>query len=238
MGRNEGRVSLSWTKPSLLVPRSSWRTTNAVRSSGGTVRPAHMPRKWFVSFTDEVPRSSSRGLKTWIYKAVPKGFSYAPAAGTATPWPRLQGCLQRQSTPAARDGGKAKPQSDSSGSASSWDKLASAKKQSPTSGWPLRTVASRGELVPAPSAPTPHSLGHSSVRHRNRTLPRAVGVARCGKSARRSSMRNRPHCDNGEGVASASPLPTESSAGLNRYDPGADHLWFSSLARWGTAYLR
>ena len=43
---------------------------------------------------------------------------------------------------------------------------------------------------------------------RNRTRPRAVGVAQCGKSARWPNMRKRPHCDNGEGVASASPLPT------------------------------
>lgn len=170
MGRNEGRVSLSWTKPSLLVPRSSRRTTNAVGSPGGTVRPAHMPRKWFVSFTDEVPRSSSQCLKTWIYKAVPKGFSHAPAAGTATPWPRHQGCLQRQSTPSALDDGKAKPQSHSSGPASSWDKLASAKKQSPTSGRPLRTVPPRGEWSCPVGADSPF-FGNSSVLHKEPHAP-------------------------------------------------------------------
>ena len=147
MSRNEGRVSLSRTKPSLLVPRSSWRTTNAVRSPGGTVLPALMPGKWSVSLTDEVPRSSSFHSISCIYKAMPKGFSYAPEAGTATPWPRPQGCLQRQSTPSDLDGGKAKPQSDSSVSASSWDKLASAKKRSLTPDPPLRTVPPRGEIV-------------------------------------------------------------------------------------------
>jgi hypothetical protein len=208
MSRNDGRVSPSRTKPSLLVPRSSWRTTNAVRSPGGTVRPALMPGKRSVSLTDEVPRSSSFHSISCIYKAMPKGFSYAPEAGTATPWPRPQGCLQRHSTPSSFDVGKAKPQSDSSGSASSWDKLASAKKQSLTPGPALRTVPPRGEKS-CPVGADSRFFGQSSVLHRNRTRPRVVGVAQCGKSARWSNMRNRPHCDNGEGVASASPLPTE-----------------------------
>src|SRR5260370_27292878 len=86
MRRNDGRVSPSRTKPSLVVSRSSWRTTNAVRSSGGTVRPAFMPGKRFVSLTDEVPRSSSFHSISCFYKALPKGCSYAPAAGTATRW--------------------------------------------------------------------------------------------------------------------------------------------------------
>jgi len=149
MSRHDGRVSLSQTKPSLLVPRSSWRTSNAVCSPGGTVQPALMPGKWFVSLTDEVPRSSSLRSTTGFYKALPKGSPHAPAAGTATPWPRLQGCLQRQSTPSSLDGGKAKPQSASSASASSRGQLASAKKQSHTPGPPLRTVPPRGE----PSGP-------------------------------------------------------------------------------------
>jgi hypothetical protein len=147
LSRNEGRVSPSRTKPSLLVPRSSWRTTNAVRSLGGTVRPALMPGKWSVSLTDEIPRSSSFHSISCIYKATPKGFSYAPAAGTATPWPRFQGCLQRQSTSSLGDGGKAKPQSDSRATTGSWDRLASAKKRSLTPGGPRRTVPPRGEKV-------------------------------------------------------------------------------------------
>jgi hypothetical protein len=189
MSRNDGRVSPSRTKPSLVVSRSSWRTTNAVRSPGGTVRPAFMPGKGSVSLTDEVPRGSSFHSVSCIYKATPKGFSYAPEAGTATPWPRPQGCLQRQSTLSALEGGKAKPQSVSRAFASSWDKLASAKKRSPTPGLPRRTVPSRGEK-PCPVGASFPLVGHSSVLHRNRTLPRAVGVARCGKSARRPSMRN------------------------------------------------
>jgi hypothetical protein len=185
MSRNDGRVSLSQTKPSLVISQSSWRTTNAARSLGGTVLPALMPGKWSVSLTDEVPRSSSSHSITCIYKAMPKGFSYAPEAGTATPWPRPQGCLQRQSTPSGFDVGKAKPQSASSAKASSWDKLASAKKRSLTPGFPLRTVPPRGEMSCPVGVDSPF-LGHSSVLHRNRTLLRAVGVARCGKSARRS----------------------------------------------------
>src|SRR5258705_3680004 len=105
MSRNEGRVSLSRTKPSLLVARSSWRTTNAARSPGGTVLHALMPGKWSVSLTDEVPRSSSSHSISCIYKAMPKGFSYAPEAGTDTPLPRPQGCLQRQRKPAGLDVG-------------------------------------------------------------------------------------------------------------------------------------
>jgi len=147
MSRNDGRVSSRWTKPSLLVPRSSWRTTNAVRSPSGTVLPALMPGKWFVSLTDEVPRSSSFHSISCFYKALPKGCSHAPAAGTATPWPRPPGCLQRQSTPSGSDSGKTKPQSASSAFARSWDKLALAKKRSLTHGLPLRTVPPRGERV-------------------------------------------------------------------------------------------
>ena len=162
LSRNDGRVSIPRTKPSFLVPQGSWRTTNAVRPPGAKVRPAFMPGK---------------------------GFGYAPEAGTATPWPRPQGCRQRQSTPSGLDAGKAKPPSDSSGFASSRDKLASAKKRSLTPGLPPRTVPPRGEKCCPVGADSPF-LGHVSVLHRNRTLPRAVGVARCGKAARRSSMRN------------------------------------------------
>lgn len=131
LSQNEGRVSPHRTKPSLLVPRSSRPTSNAVRCLGGMVRPALMIGKWFVSLTDEVPRGSSLGSITWIYKAQPKGFSHAPAAGTATPWPRHWGCLQRHSTSPSVGVRKAKPQSQFGSSVGPRDKLASAKKQSP-----------------------------------------------------------------------------------------------------------
>jgi hypothetical protein len=189
MSRNDGRVSVPVTKPSRVVSHGSWRTTNAVRSPGGTVRPAFMPGKGSVSLTDEVPRSSSVCSISWTYKACPKGLGYAPEAEIATPWPRPRGCLQRQSTPSGFDGGKAKPQSDSSVFARSWDKLASAKKRSLTPGLPRRTVPPRGEKCCPVGADSPF-LGYVSVPHGNRTLPRAVGVARCGKSGRRFSMRN------------------------------------------------
>src|SRR5258708_1700505 len=164
---NEGRVSPHRTKPSLLVPRSSRPTTNAVCWLGGKVLPVLMPGKRFVSLTDEVPRSSSPRLISRFYKALPKGSSDAPAAGTATPWPRSQGCLQRQSMSSILDGRKAKPQSDSRASASSWDKLASAKKRSLTTGRPLRTVAPRGELSCPVGVDSPF-LGqnsHSALSH-------------------------------------------------------------------------
>ena len=61
---NEGRVSPSRTKPSLLVSRSSRPTTNAERWLGGKVGPVLRPGKGFVSLTDEVPRSSSSHLIT------------------------------------------------------------------------------------------------------------------------------------------------------------------------------
>ena len=149
LSRHDGRVSHPRTKPSLLVPRSSWRTTNAVRSPGGTVFPALMPGKRFVSLTDEVPRSSSLPSITSFHKVLPKRSPHAPLTGIAALWPRLQGCLQRHSTSWLPEGRKAKPQSASSASAGSRDKLASAKKQSPTPGRPLRTVPPRGE----PSGP-------------------------------------------------------------------------------------
>jgi hypothetical protein len=154
---NAGRVSLPWTKPSLHLIRSSWPTTNAVRWPGGKVLPALMPGKGFFSLTDEVPRSSSLALITGFYKALPKGSHHAPAAGTATPWPRPRGCLQRQSK-ASAEARKAKPQSASNASSRPWDKLASAKKRSPTATAPLPTARLGGSSL-APSAWTPPSWG-------------------------------------------------------------------------------
>jgi len=116
-----------------------------------------MPGKWFISLTDEVSRNSSLRSTTGLYKACSKGDCYAPAAGTATPWPRSWGCLQRQSMSSILDGRKAKPQSDSNTMISSRDKLASAKKRSLTAVRALRTVPPR--RCPAPSVWTPHSLG-------------------------------------------------------------------------------
>ena len=177
---NEGRVSPCWTKPSLLVPRSSRPTTKAVCWLGGKVRPVLMPGKGFVSLTDEVPRNSSPRLISRFYKALPKGSSDAPAAGTATPWPRSQGCLQRQSRSSLLDDRKAKPQSDSVASASSWDRLASAKKRSLTAGPPLRTVAPRGELSCPVGVDSPF-LGHVSVPHGNTHPPGVAGSPAAGK---------------------------------------------------------
>ena len=164
----------------MLVPRSSRPTTKAVCWLGGKVLPVLRPGKWFVSFTDEVPRSSSPGLISRFYKAKPKGSSDAPAAGTATPWPRSWGCLQRQSMPSIFDDRKAKPQSDSMASASSWDKLASAKKRSLTAGRPLRTVAPRGELSCPVGVDSPF-LGHVSVPHGNMHSPCMSGSPAAGK---------------------------------------------------------
>jgi hypothetical protein len=179
MSRHEGRVSLSRTKPSLLVLPSSWPTTKAVCWLGETVRPALMSGKGFVSLTDEVPRSSSSRLISRFYKAKPKGSRYAPAAGTATPWPRSQGCLQIQSMPPF-DGRKVKPQSDSKASARSRDKLASAKKRSLTAGPHLRTVAPRGELSCPVGVDSPFS-GYVSVPHGNTHSPSVSGSPDAGK---------------------------------------------------------
>jgi hypothetical protein len=179
LSRHEGRVSPLRTKPSLLVPRSSWPTTKAVCWLGETVRPALMSGKWFVSLTDEVPRGSSLGLISRFYKAQPKGGSDAPAAGIATPWPRSWGCLQRQSMTSI-DVRKAKPQSDSKASISPWDKLASAKKRSLTADPLLRTVASRGESFFAPSASIPDSPGKSLSPQGNTPSPGVSGSPDAG----------------------------------------------------------
>ena len=179
LSRHEGRVSLSWTKPSLLVSRSSRSTTNAVCWLGGKVQPALMSGKRFVSLTDEVPRSSTP-LISCLYKACPKRGSDAPAAGTATPWPRSQGCLQRQSKPPLLGGRKAKPQSDSIASTRSWDKLASAKKRS------LRLVLLCEQSRPgrsrlrSPGVDSPF-LGYVSVPHGNTPPPGVSGSPDAGK---------------------------------------------------------
>jgi len=215
LSQNEGRVSPLRTKPSLLVPRSSRPTSKAVRWPGGMVRPALMIGKRFVSLTDEVPRGSSLSSIIWTYKALPKWFSHASAAGTATPWPRSWGCLQRHSTSPSVGDRKAKPQSQFSSSVGSRDKLASAKKRSLRPTLTCNEARIRRRTVLSCRRVSPF-LGHSSVPLKgNRTRLRTGGVARCGKSARRSSMGNRPHCDNGEGVALASPLPTEGVRGTS-----------------------
>jgi hypothetical protein len=177
---NAGRVSPHRTKPSLLVSRSSRPTTKAVCWLGGKVLPALMPGKWFVSLTDEVPRSSSFSLDSRFYKAKPKGGSDAPAAGTATPWPRSQGCLQRQSMSSKIDDRKAKPQSDSKMSTSSWDRLASAKKRSLTAVCTCERLRLGGSCL-APSASIPRSRGTSLSPQGNTHTPFVSGSPDAGK---------------------------------------------------------
>lgn len=176
LSQNEGRVSPRRTKPSLLVPRSSRPTSNAVRWLGGMVRPALMIGKWFASLTDEVPRGSSLGSIgsiTWTYKALPKWFSHASAAGTATPWPRPWGCLQRQSTSPSVGDRKAKPQSQFSSSVGSRDKLASAKKQSPRPTLTCNEARIRRRTVLSCRRVSPF-LGHSSVPPQGGTVRACV----------------------------------------------------------------
>lgn len=171
LSQNEGRVSPHRTKPSLLVSRSSRPTTNAVGWLGGMVRPALMIGKWFASLTDEVPRGSSFDSITWTYKAQPKWFSYASAAGTATPWPRPWGCLQRHSTSLQAGDRKAKPQSQFSSSVGSRDELASAKKQSLRPTLICNEARIRRRTVQSCRRVSPVS-GHSSVPLKgNRTHP-------------------------------------------------------------------
>ena len=160
LSRHDGRVSPSRTKPSGVFSLCSWPTTNAVRRSGETVLHASMPGKWFASPTDEVPQGSRLGAITDFYKAWPKGSRYALAAGTATPWPRPQGCLQSQSRSLPGRGRKAKPQSDSTARTGSRDQLASAKKQSPYARLAsANSLASGGVRFPALSAWSPRSRG-------------------------------------------------------------------------------
>lgn len=191
VSQNEGRVSPLGTKPSLLVPRSSRPTSNAVRWLGGMVRPALMSGKRFVSLTDEVPRGSSVHSTIWIYKAQPKCSSHASAAGTATPWPRPQGCLQSQSTSPIIGDRKAKPQSELNGRVDSWDKLASAKKRSRRSTFLSTSRAPGGDYV-CPVGTTPRSRGIAlpCLLTGIARSQRAPGVAWCGKSARQTNTEN------------------------------------------------
>jgi hypothetical protein len=191
LSQNEGRVSPLRTKPSLLVSRSSRPITNAVRWLGGMVRPALMMGKWFVSLTDEVPRGSSHRSTTWSYKAMPKCFSHASAAGTATPWPRSQGCLKSQSTSPQGRHGKTKPQSELSRSVGPWDKLALAKKRSlhPTLCCNRKRTRRRTGLSCRRFSLFSGLRSVLSWTGITRTL-RVSGLARCGKAARRSNMEN------------------------------------------------
>ena len=177
LSQNEGRVSPHRTKPSLLIPRSSRPTSNAVRWLGGMVRPALMIGKWFVSLTDEVPRGSSLSSIIWTYKALPKWFSHASAAGTATPWPRSWGCLQRHSTSPSVGDRKAKPQSQFSSSVGSRDKLASAKKRSLRPTLTCNEARIRRRTVLSCRRVSPF-LGHSSVPPQGEPYAPAYGRGR------------------------------------------------------------
>src|SRR5437667_408811 len=64
-----------------------------------------MPGKGFVSLTDEVPRGSSGRSISCVYKAKPKGFSYAPAFGRGRPVRESRSPVQYEELPSLRQRG-------------------------------------------------------------------------------------------------------------------------------------
>lgn len=105
LGPDRGRASPQWAKP---VFSASFRRTPAAAlavSGAQTVRVVHAVTtgKWFNHFTGEVPRCPASLPVTAGYKSASKGPLHAPAAVTASYRHRLQGCQQRQSSPAQQD---------------------------------------------------------------------------------------------------------------------------------------
>jgi hypothetical protein len=100
MGRAGGRASPLRAKS--VSPAPLWGSSAAEHAVIGgqtvAVRHAIMPGAWRSNPTDEVPqRPRPPGGVTVGHKYDMKSRPYALVAGTMSPWPRLQGCQQRQS---------------------------------------------------------------------------------------------------------------------------------------------
>jgi hypothetical protein len=106
MSRYDGRVSAPGTKPNRSFGSGFLSTTKATRSWDGTVRHALMRGQRFANLNDEILRRPGFHQVHPRYKDYPKGEAYASAAGTASLWPRSQGCQQSYSTVGLGPGSK------------------------------------------------------------------------------------------------------------------------------------
>ena len=100
-GPSRGRVRALMTKPVSPALGGSPGATRAVsRSWPAWVMREVTSGQWLARFTGEVPRRLRHcGGVTRVDKALPKRRVHAPVARTASRWPGLQGCQQRQSRP-------------------------------------------------------------------------------------------------------------------------------------------
>ena len=98
-GPSRGRVRALMTKPVFSAPRRSPGATRAVsRHQPAWVLREVTSGQRHARFTGEVPRRLCHcGGVTRDHKATPKRRADAPVPGTASRWPGLQGCQQRQS---------------------------------------------------------------------------------------------------------------------------------------------
>ena len=98
-GPSRGRVRAPMTKPVSPAPQGSPGATRAVsRCRSAWVTRELTSGQRHARFTGEVPqRLRACGGVTRDNKASPKRCPYALVVGTASYWPGLQGCQQRQS---------------------------------------------------------------------------------------------------------------------------------------------
>ena len=187
MSRYDGRVCAPATKPNLPLPEGSACTTKANSASGGTVRHAVMLGKRLVYLNDEIPRRPRVRVSVILhYKAQPKSEVHASMAGTASAWPRLQGCQQCQSTTWVQSQArKALPQIDPVPCAGPWDKLVLGLRNGPHNQSSHLGQPRRGGRLSGSAREGSPFFGARSVPHGNTALTRDVGVARCVKHARR-----------------------------------------------------
>ena len=164
-GPSRGRVRALMTKPVSPALVGSLSATRAV----SRVRPAWVTREVtsgqrHARFTGEVPRRLRVcGGVTRDHKATPKRRADAPVAGTASRWPGLQGCQQRQSRsgplPAATT--ERQYRSEPCSSSGFMGKVSSAIEATK---WPARTSSGQPAVSTLRNVPQQSGLRDAAVR--------------------------------------------------------------------------
>ena len=164
-GPSRGRVRALMTKP---VSPALGGSPGAIRAVSRS-RPAWVMREvtsgqWHTPFTGEVPRRLRHcGGVTRVDKALSKRRAHAPVARTASRWPGLQGCQQRQSRPGPFPAVSTERQYRSE----PWSGSGFMGKVSSTvaaSNWPARTSSGQPVVATLRNVPQQSSLRNAAVR--------------------------------------------------------------------------
>ena len=164
-GPSRGRVRALMTKPVSPALVGSPDATRAV----SRFRPAWVTREvtsgqWHARFTGEVPRRLRHcGGVTRDDKARPKRRVHAPVARTASRWPGLQGCQQRQSRPGPQPAASTERQyrSEPCSGSGVMGKVSSA---NAATKWPARTSSGQLVVTTLRNVPQQSGLRNAAVR--------------------------------------------------------------------------